>query len=315
MNRPTSLPTPIEGMDTCPELDSLAQYAEGILGARRRADVDAHVAGCDRCRSLLADLARAALVAVGAVAATPTGRLASFTRGLPIAAAAAVLVAGLVLALRSGAPTVADTDARLVAVATRLSTDRPDLFAGFRSLDARERSAGGTDVQRGGIDSMSPSGVTVETRPTFEWAEVDGASDYTVSVIDSEGNRLLKQTANSARLDGASLQKALTRGTDYVWKVTAVGSVTPAEGTCALRVSSEAEANTYAAIVVAVAAATTTDEGLRDLATAHALLRRGFDADALPFARRHAAANLSDAVGRDTLALIRRRLSANRKPN
>ena len=297
----------LDAPEGCPEVDALAQYAEGVLGDRRRAALDEHVAHCDRCRSLVAAAARAGLVAEGAVGRTPGGTVLRFPRWIPFAAAAVVVV-GLALWLPSREPSAEGTDARLVAVAERLSARRPDLFADFRPLDAAERAAGAVDVQRGGIEDMAPAGVTVETRPTFEWAEVDGAAEYALTVIDAEGTRLLSTKVRSARLEGSALAKALTRNTDYVWKVTAVGSAMPAEGTCALRVAGDADARTHASVVAAVAAVA--DETLRDLATAHALLRRGLAADALPFARRFAAGHAGDDVGRETRALIRRRLAA-----
>lgn len=49
--------------------------------------------------------------------------------------------------------------------------------------------------------------------------------------------------------------------------------------------------------------------GLADLVTAQALLRRGYAAEALPFARRYAQGAPRDATGRDTLALALRRLA------
>jgi hypothetical protein len=137
---------------------------------------------------------------------------------------------------------------------------------------------------------------------------VDGATGYAVAVIDPLGTRIVSTKTTSTRLDAAQLPRSLERGGDYVWKVTAIGPATPAEGTRALHVASAAEARTYQEVVAAVAAAA--DGSLRDLATAQALLRRGYTADALPFARRFAAANPSDPVGRDTLAWILRTLAS-----
>jgi hypothetical protein len=310
MNRPSSELAPIDGPDGCPEPDALAQYVEGLLGGRRRFALDAHLPVCDRCRSLVAALARAGLVAEGAVAAAHEDTLRTLPRlprWIPFVAAASILAALLAFAFPSRAPGSPDTDARLVAVAARLATERPDLFAGFRPLNGRERTAGELEVQRGGVELMSPSGVTVETRPTFEWADIDGASGYSVVIIDAEGARVLATKTKSARLDGTALEQPLKRGGNYVWKVTAVGPPTPAEGTCALRIADDAAARLGAAIVATVAAAT--DEALRDLATAHALLRRGLAADALPFARRFAASHPDDVVGRETLLFVRRQLS------
>jgi hypothetical protein len=313
MSRPSPDPSPLDAPEGCPEVDTLAQYAEGVLGDRRRAALDVHVAECDRCRSLLAGLARADLVTAGAVAGAPDATASRLRWWVVGIAAAATLVVGVVLAQRPRRSEPTGTEARLLAVAARLRVERPDLLADFRPLDARELAAGGAeDVQRGGIVRMAPSGATVETRPSFEWADVDGAASYVVSALDAEGTRAFSEVVTEARLDGARLPAPLARGADYVWKVTAVGAPTPAEGTSALRVGSEADARAHAAVVSAVAAAT--DDTLRDLATAHALLRLGFASDALPYARRHAKAHPSDEVGRATLAHVRRLLAADRGP-
>jgi hypothetical protein len=309
MTRPAPAPPSLEGPEACPETDTLAQYAEGVLGARRRIALDGHLPGCDRCRSLLAGLARAGLVVEGAASGRGAPSRVRRWRWVPLAAAAAAaLVAGLVFALRRDESPPPSTDAQLLALAERLAVARPDLFAGFRPLDAAERSPGTEDVQRGGIGHMSPAGLTVGTRPTFEWADVDGAAEYAVAVMDSLGTRVVSTKTTSTRLEPAQLPRGLERGSDYVWKVTAVGPATPAEGTRALHVASDAEARTYQEVVAAVAAAA--DGSLRDVATAQALLRRGFTADALPFARRFASANPSDPVGRDTLAWLRRTLAS-----
>jgi hypothetical protein len=176
----------------------------------------------------------------------------------------------------------------LHAAFAALREARPDLFAADRPLSEAELAASGIAVQRGGIAWMAPGGTTTEERPTFQWAEVDGADGYRVTITDAGGARIFSTTTRSARLEGTSLSKPLAAGADYVWKVTALDAPTPAEGATALHVATATERALVRAIVEAVEAVEARGRGaVADLVTAQALLRRGFAAEALPFVRRY----------------------------
>ena len=311
MNRPNVPSDPLDGLDPpegCPQHETLAEYAERTLAGASRAAVADHVPTCDRCRSVLASLARAGLVADGALGDAPVARLRRLPRWIPLVAAAALLVVGLVVALHSRETADSGTDARLVAVAARLAADRPALFAGFRPLSSAERGALPAPTQRGGLRRMTPAGTTAEVRPTFAWDDVDGASGYAITILDADGRRVLAATVPSARLEGSALPQPLPRDGHYLWKVVAVGAPSPAEGTRALHVAGDQVAREAGDVVEAIGRLV--DPDLRDLAIAHALLRRGLDADALPFAERWAAAHPGDAVGRETVTFAQRRGAA-----
>ena len=298
-------------LDACPDLDALAALVDGAVSEARRARLEAHLVGCEACRTTVAASARAVEAVAGgdeaaradrsdAAGATPPVRA---RWPFPALAAAAVLCAlGAFFALRTEEP-----PDPLHAAFAALREARPDLFAADRPLSEAELAASGIAVQRGGIAWMAPGGTTTEERPTFQWAEVDGADGYRVTITDAGGARIFSTTTRSARLEGTSLSKPLAAGADYVWKVTALDAPTPAEGATALHVATATERALVRAIVEAVEARGR--GAVADLVTAQALLRRGFAAEALPFVRRYVERAPGDATGQATLALALRRLA------
>ena len=67
----------------------------------------------------------------------------------------------------------------------------------------------------------SPVGfVVLETRPTFSWTVLDGASAYVVDVFDSESNRVA--SSGEINLTTWSPSKDLGRQRTYIWQVTAI---------------------------------------------------------------------------------------------
>ena len=109
---------------THPE-DLLAEYVDGTLGPEERARVDAHLAGCERCRDEVAaaGLARAAVAALPEVDAPSgialevrrrvrgTGRAGGFAMRAGATAAAAAIVGVLVWVGMSGGPDTVGGDA------------------------------------------------------------------------------------------------------------------------------------------------------------------------------------------------------------
>lgn len=303
--------SPAPSIEPCPDLDALAALVDGAVSEARRARLEAHLVGCEACRTTVAASARAVETvertsggagAAGAQRGHVDATVRPWWRRIAVAAAAVVVVAlGAFFALRAKEP--ADP---LSAAFAALREARADLFGDARPLSKDELAAGGSHVLRGGIEWMTPGGTTTEERPTFEWADVDGATGYRLTITDAEGVRVVTTTAKTARLEGASLPKPLVAGADYVWKVTALDAPTPADGATALHVATAAERAAVRELVTGISGAVGRD--LVDLVTAQTLLRRGFAAEALPYARRHAQRAPHDATARDTLALALRRL-------
>jgi hypothetical protein len=55
----TAVPPPNEFASPCPGAEQLGAYLDNRLPFLERADVEAHLAECDRCRVVLADTVRA----------------------------------------------------------------------------------------------------------------------------------------------------------------------------------------------------------------------------------------------------------------
>jgi hypothetical protein len=71
------------------------------------------------------------------------------------------------------------------------------------------------------IEFLSPAGVVIESdRPTFHWRALEGASEYVVTVHDSN----FRPIESSGPLSGTewSIQNPLPRGATYSWQIRAV---------------------------------------------------------------------------------------------
>lgn len=104
------------------------------------------------------------------------------------------------------------------AVKDALRTERVKLPASLREI----RSQSGT-LMGGGQTEFSvraPVGIVIETdRPAFRWTALDGGASYTVTVYDSNLNKV----AESGPLTSTewTLPSALARGRIYIWQVRA----------------------------------------------------------------------------------------------
>ncbi|MFO0931221.1 MAG: zf-HC2 domain-containing protein [Planctomycetota bacterium] len=302
-----TLRTPEPAPDACPETAALADLVDGTLSDARRRRLEAHVAGCEACRTTVALVAEAAEAMEGPSAEVPASRVAPapVLGRWPwlrlVAAAAVVMAVGAVFAMRR------DPTDPLDAAFASLRSAHAGRFGDDRPLSAAELREGGATTSRGGIDWMTPGGTTTQDRPTFEWAEVAGAEAYRVTITDAEGVRVVSATAKGPTLDGSALPQPLRPGADYVWRVTTLGAPTPADGATALHVATASER--AAVLELAATVGATVREELADLVTAQTLLRRGLAAEALPHARRYARRAPADPVGRATVALALRRLA------
>lgn len=137
-----------------------------------------------------------------------------------------------VVALNDGARKVSiDTEGRVRgletlspaeqdAVRTALLRGRAPSSSELEGLGARggERLMGAPGASSFGL--QGPVGVVVRTEtPTFRWNALEGASHYTVNVFDSGFNRVM--TSGPVNKTEWTATRPLTRGTLYVWQVTA----------------------------------------------------------------------------------------------
>ena len=151
----------------------IAAYAEGRLTGARRARMEAHLATDPEARALVAALVidREADDGYRPEEASPTPPAApreeaAWSRWLPFAAAATVLLAvGAAVLTRPADTTALDTTARMVAAAEDLGARRPDLFRGFRPVDVAALPRRAPTELRGGILVTAPRERTILGRP------------------------------------------------------------------------------------------------------------------------------------------------------
>ena len=211
--------------DEHPDLeDVLFRYADGTLDPDRRAEIDAHLEHCARCREDVSD----------AVAAQRSiGRRRPRIPWL-IAAAVAVMVAVAAtlwwprseqppapLAPHTAAAVPSEWKALVQQARTARRVNPPPAF---RALQVERDTLRDDSAPHAG-GTLSPSGTVIETQqPAFRWPAVKGAR-YVVSIFEKE-----KEIARSpVLLDNQwTSSQPLTRGGTYVWqvKVRGTGGVT-----------------------------------------------------------------------------------------
>jgi hypothetical protein len=293
----------------CPEADELFDYGRGPgarpLAARRRAQIDRHVLGCEECRTFAASLASRPPVplADGLPASIPTGSLPAPARRerpqaapvielerarrwrprvlVPLAAAAALAVAALT-ALRPG-PSLA-------------APGWPE-----RPVDVRGAEAGELIAPRGTLLAAGPgaawTGLAARPAPVFELRPVPGAEAYRVELARTDGSalgegELLATLETPAPADATSIARlagpALEPGR-YTWRAFAVvNGLETALGPRDFAVAADPE------LTAALAELEPADEPARSQTAVRLLDERGHLADARAVARR-----LPASAGRD----------------
>lgn len=96
---------------------------------------------------------------------------------------------------------------------------RSPAFGFDNLLESKGSLRGGSEVQDM-IVQLAPAGVVLESdRPVFRWQELEGASEYVVTVHDSK----LRQVESSGPIAGTtwSIPRALPRGETYSWQIRA----------------------------------------------------------------------------------------------
>ncbi len=194
--------------------DVLFRYADGSLDdLEQRAEVDAHLEHCARCREDVSD----------AVAARRSiGQRHRRIPWLVAAAVAAVVVAAALWWPRSEQPMTRPSvhpewNALLQQARTMRRVDPPPTF---RALQVEREILRGHPAPHAG-GTFSPSGTLVETQqPAFRWPAAKHAS-YVVSIYEKE-----KEIARSpALLDNRwTAPQPLARGVTYVWQLTVRGT-------------------------------------------------------------------------------------------
>lgn len=110
----------------------------------------------------------------------------------------------------------------LQAIRTALLKGSVDSSSELAGLGARTDAAlMGAPGSKTSFGLLSPVGAVVRTdTPTFRWNALDGATEYTVKVFDSEFNRVM--TSGALSKTEWTAPHPLARGAVYKWQVTAL---------------------------------------------------------------------------------------------
>jgi hypothetical protein len=210
----------LDGDDEHPDLeDVLFRHTDGSLDQERRAEVDAHLEHCARCREDVSD----------AVAVQRSiGRRRHRIPWLIAAAVAAIAVAAALWWPRGEQPmtppavhTAAAVPSEWSALVQQARTMRRiDPPPALRALHVERDTLRGHPAPHAS-GTFSPSDTVIETQePTFRWPAVKNAA-YEVRIFEKE-----KEIARSpvVRDNRWTLPKPLARGVTYVWQVEVQGA-------------------------------------------------------------------------------------------
>jgi hypothetical protein len=276
--------------DPCPGPGLIAGYAERRLLPEERERVEEHVARCEACRVLAAELLDEAPVAA---------RTVRTRRWLAATTAAAALVAIAVWwgQARDKEPQLGTEDL-LFASATDLARGNPGLFGEFVPLSREERLARRSG-ERGALVALYPAGLVIDARPPFRWEPAPGVDEYSVAVFTADGETWHATTAKSG-IEYPAGQPPLQPGQQYSWEVAYRGG--PFGDDSAQRAFSVATAEQRASFeqgvrrIDAVAPAE-----VAELLKAHYAIRGKFYREAEASARAFLDAHPRDKVARETL--------------
>lgn len=199
-----------EWAPACPDEHEIAAYVGGTIRESARADVELHLADCERCTLLVGTLSRLEIeTADGPPTVTferarrlvPAGRN-RWAQYVPHLAAAAVLVlaVGIVFNQRQEAPTRSESDYRTTRGVT--ATPRMEVLA----------PAAGAGVNADEFE--------------VQWIELPGTRYYVVRIVTGSGALVTEQRVTGTRwLPGSAVP--LEPGQDYYVRVEAYPSAGP----------------------------------------------------------------------------------------
>ena len=289
----------------CPDPSLLAGFAEGRLLDAERQALQGHLALCEPCRAAVAGWIRDR----GDPSLAPPAPAPRVLRGwrvaVPIAAAAALLLAFLLPAGVLRHPG-ADGGTDMASAARDLAAARPDLFAGFRPVEAGEELPRAFAQKRGAVVLLAPAGTILETRPAFRWRGVPGIARWKVTLLAADGEVLGSAEAADTALPFPAGTPDLAAGKRYLWEASGEGPLGPVKVRRAFDVAPEPDRRAFADAVAVIRERV--PERLRSLVAAHLALRRGYYAAAEEEAAGHLRRFPGDPAGLDALGRARRAL-------
>ncbi len=208
---------------SCPGDHTIAAYADGVLNEYRRAWLEFHLSGCQRCRVLVADIIKAQREsdgpmpplhviqkAIGLQERRPVSRRWVWA---PVGALAAIaLLAIVTVVLHKPQQLVVVSPPAPAAPLIGKSESAPVLHAPIRDV-VRERA---TPELLPTVISPQSGGVMRSDRLRVIWKDVPHTRDYEVRVVNSDGDLVWQ-----ARTDKSALQLpsdvTVKDGAYFVW--------------------------------------------------------------------------------------------------
>ncbi|MCI0589664.1 MAG: hypothetical protein L0323_22845 [Planctomycetes bacterium] len=196
-------------------------------------------------------------------------------------------------------PLAGDVDGMLVASTKALARAHPELFGDFAPLSRGERLAPLPAVRAGAPSLVYPAGRILETRPTFRWTAGAGEAEREIVLRAAGGAVVHRLRAPASPLEYPADAPALEPGGQYSWSLSGAD-----ERAFAVETGEERGAFESAVAIIRSQA----PAAIRDLLIAHLALRRGLLGEAEKAALDYGEAAPAEPVGRETLALVLRRL-------
>jgi hypothetical protein len=209
---------------SCPPDDAVASYVDGTLLRNRKGVVEAHLARCERCRKVVADIIKdqreidlptpPSALAYKTIAAATTNGIAKRWVWIPAGAVATLAVMLLVVSgtlrhsrepmLPSSHTPSAPIIAKLMLEGTPIKPV-PDVV---RKITVADRLPS--------IILPQPGSVVASARLNFIWKQIPQARSYRVRVVKSDGDLVWEGETEESRLALPSNFR-LKNGSYFVW--------------------------------------------------------------------------------------------------
>lgn len=289
----------------CPDPNELVRMAEGAALAQERTRLEAHLARCGTCRSVVAAVAglHVARHPAGAGAHRRLARLAAVVAVL----GAAALLLMLWLWRDLDRRIEIDGDRALLTAAAEMVRLEPERFTGFTPLLRGERLAAGPTLQRGGVALLAPVGKVIEERPVLRWEDAPGVTEWRVSVLQADGTPLWSGRSAVPRLAWPSDRPTPAPGATCLCEVVGEGAAGREEARGSFSVGTPAEIE---ALLGARTSLARLVPHVHAVLFAQFALRRGFLMEAETALRAHLAKAPDDGIAEETLLCVLERLGA-----
>lgn len=212
----------LTGRWICPKDQVIAGYVDGTLDSSRKARVESHLARCERCRQIVADITKAqreadlpapppALV-YRAIHAVPARSSRTYWRWVPaVAATMIVALAVATVSLRKPEqtlvlPSMHPPAAPLIAKSTATHEDSvPDVVRKTATVELRPA-----------VISPRAGSVLIPQGLKFSWTDIPSARSYEIRVVTADGDLVWEGQTDKLAIALPS-DVILKDGSYFVW--------------------------------------------------------------------------------------------------